>query len=379
MNIKSLLLGSAAAMVAVSGARAADAIIAEPEPVEYVRVCDVYGAGFFYIPGTETCLRISGYVWYQIGASGFDDPLVDTPAYVGGSTIADGWLKTTRARVNFDARSETEWGTLRGFIRYQANWGSPGTGPFSDGPVGADQAFFELGGFYGGYTESAWAATLNGGASNWGSHSWGGMYYGYAQRHQIGYNFTGGNGFFGTISLEDDALAGDGYMPDVVAKLGVNQGWGSAWVKAGYQDAINPLGDDGWGVGAGVQINVPNAPGSSLRVLGYYADSDTRFSSGSPYTSPEWSVLASYNHQFTPELGVSVAAQYFADLYVPGTDLSSGADGWGAELSVVWTPVTNFEVRTELHYDDVDAPIAEGVSADRDGTFSGFLRFTRYF
>ena len=69
MNIKSLLLGSAAALVAVSGARAADAVVvAEPEPVEYVRVCDVYGAGFYYIPGTETCLRVGGYVRYDIGA-----------------------------------------------------------------------------------------------------------------------------------------------------------------------------------------------------------------------------------------------------------------------------------------------------------------------
>ena len=47
MNIKSLLLGSAAALVAVTGARAADAVVvAEPEPVEYVKVCDAYGAGF---------------------------------------------------------------------------------------------------------------------------------------------------------------------------------------------------------------------------------------------------------------------------------------------------------------------------------------------
>jgi hypothetical protein len=73
MNIRSLLLGTAAALVAVSGARAADAVMApEPEPVEYVRVCDAYGAGFFYIPGTETCLQISGYVWYQIGATNED-------------------------------------------------------------------------------------------------------------------------------------------------------------------------------------------------------------------------------------------------------------------------------------------------------------------
>ncbi len=74
MNIKSLLIGSVAALAAVSGARAADAVVAaDPEPVEYVRVCDAYGSGFFYIPGTETCLKISGYVWYQIGASSFDN------------------------------------------------------------------------------------------------------------------------------------------------------------------------------------------------------------------------------------------------------------------------------------------------------------------
>ena len=60
MKLKALLLGSAAAMIAVSGANAADAIVDEAHPVEYVRVCDMYGAGFFYIPGTETCLKLSG-------------------------------------------------------------------------------------------------------------------------------------------------------------------------------------------------------------------------------------------------------------------------------------------------------------------------------
>ncbi|MDT7999130.1 porin, partial [Brucella melitensis] len=72
MNIKSLLLGSAAALVAASGAQAADAIVApESEAVEYVRVCDAYGAGYFYIPGTETCLRVHGYVRYDV--KGGDD------------------------------------------------------------------------------------------------------------------------------------------------------------------------------------------------------------------------------------------------------------------------------------------------------------------
>lgn len=411
MNIKSLLFGSAAALVAVSGARAADAVVvAEPEPVEYVRVCDTYGSGWFYIPGTETCLSISGYVWYQVGANGYQtdfqqvvDPITgelvfdpvtgrpeiadvsnDTPGYIGGRT-GDGWIKSTRARVNIETRSETEWGTLRGMVRFQADWGSVTRAtstsllgnPFNDGPVGIDQGWLALGGFMAGYSESAWAASFRGGATNFGSHSWGGMYYGYAQRHQMSYTFFGGNGFFGTLSLEDDALAGDGYVPDVVAKVGVNQGWGSVWARFGWEDDISGLPDDfplpgnaehesGWGASLAAQINVPNSPGSSLRLFGFYANSDTRFSTGSALNvSPEWSVLASYNQQFTENFGVSIAGQYFANLYENGStesllqDDGSKTNAWGAELSAVWTPVTNFEIRPELHYDKVD---------DLDGT-----------
>ena len=78
MNIKSLLLGSAAAMVAVSGAQAADAVVVEAEPVEYVRVCDAYGSGFFFIPGTETCIRFSGYVRTQYTKLNVDNETTGT-------------------------------------------------------------------------------------------------------------------------------------------------------------------------------------------------------------------------------------------------------------------------------------------------------------
>jgi hypothetical protein len=58
---KSLLLGSAATLVAF-GAQAADLPSQKAAPVAYVKVCDAYGAGFFVIPGTDTCIRIGGYV-----------------------------------------------------------------------------------------------------------------------------------------------------------------------------------------------------------------------------------------------------------------------------------------------------------------------------
>lgn len=360
MKIKSLLLGSAAALVLASGAKAADAIVdAEPDPPEFVRICDAYGSGFFYIPGTETCLSISGYVWFQAETDSRSDDGT-TPYYDGGQ---DKWGISSRARVNFDARSDTEWGTLRGFIRLQATWTAAGTG---DGPVSVDQAFMEIGGLRIGYTESAWAQTQGGGATNWGSHSWGGMYYGYSQAQLIAYTFQGGNGFFGTVSIEDDGS--DNYTPDAIVKIGVNQGWGAVWVKAGFDEENSTDDGDGMAAALGLQLNVPNQPGSSLRVLAFYSDNRNAYTVGS-----EYSLLVSYNHAFSSTFRASLALQYGSNVHASIIDggLPTDSSAYGGELSVVWFPVTNFEVRTELHYDDSE-------TAD-DGTASGILRFTRYF
>jgi opacity protein-like surface antigen len=146
MNIKSLLLGSAAALVAVSGARAADAVevVAEPEPMEYVRVCDTYGTGFYYIPGTETCLRVGGFVRYQVSVGNEwavedRDPTVGVIDFAGVASDY-GWEKQTTAAVILDARTETELGTLRSYFegRFRAD---------EDGNRGyIEKAYISLGG-----------------------------------------------------------------------------------------------------------------------------------------------------------------------------------------------------------------------------------------
>lgn len=386
MTIKSLLLGSAAALVAVTGARAADAVVvAEPEPVEYVRVCDAYGAGYFYIPGTETCLRMEGYVWYQIGTETYDGA-GSSPDYLtyGAYPDEEGWIKSTRARVQFDMRSQTEWGQLGGRIRLQADWGGAvGPNPFNDGPVGIDQAYLDFGGFRAGYTESAWDEAKYGGVSSWGSHSWGGMSYGYLQRHQLGYTFGAEEGFSATFSLEDDALAGDGYIPDAVGVFSYNQSWGGVWAKVGYDNSLGNLPNEiedtgsGWGASAGLQWNVPNSPGSSLRVIGYYSSADVIYGVGAPYMAitggngaAEWSALVSYYQQFSETFGASVGGQYFSNFYEAFSEDKTGVSGYEAEVAVVWTPVTNFEIRSEVYYDKYE---------DLDGSVSGFLRFTRFF
>ena len=64
--VKSLLLGSAAGLVAMAGAQAADLPV-KAKPVQYVKICSLYGAGFYYIPGTDMCIKIGGWVRAEYG------------------------------------------------------------------------------------------------------------------------------------------------------------------------------------------------------------------------------------------------------------------------------------------------------------------------
>ncbi|NVN88759.1 MAG: porin, partial [Rhodopseudomonas sp.] len=59
--VKGILLGAAATLVASAAAQAADLPL-KAKAVEYVKVCSLYGAGFYYIPGTDTCIKLGGYL-----------------------------------------------------------------------------------------------------------------------------------------------------------------------------------------------------------------------------------------------------------------------------------------------------------------------------
>src|SRR5258706_6461004 len=76
--VKSLLLGSAAGLVAVSGTQAADLPV-KAKAVEYVKICTLYGEGFYYIPGTDICLKIGGLV---PAASRWEPPSQAQPPHI---------------------------------------------------------------------------------------------------------------------------------------------------------------------------------------------------------------------------------------------------------------------------------------------------------
>lgn len=109
---RSLLLGSAATLVAVAGAQAADLPVRAAAPVEYVRVCSTYGAGFFYIPGTDTCLRVGGRARAEY-------QYISTRAYAGANANGDNSGFRGLGRLNLDARTATDFGTVRTFVRFE--------------------------------------------------------------------------------------------------------------------------------------------------------------------------------------------------------------------------------------------------------------------
>ncbi|MES1156125.1 MAG: porin, partial [Pseudorhodoplanes sp.] len=159
--VKSLLLGSAAGLAAVAGAQAADLPV-KAKAVEYVKVCSLYGAGFYYIPGTDTCIKIGGYVrteWNHNAGGSF------TTFGVGSGTGAnaqfnrgtDSLINRTRGLFSFDVRSQTEYGTLRSFVRSGWQWttNDPNSGVGgSTNVVYLDRAFIQFAGFTFGKTQS---------------------------------------------------------------------------------------------------------------------------------------------------------------------------------------------------------------------------------
>ena len=115
--VKSLLLGSAAGLVAVSGAQAADLPV-KAKPVQYVRICDLYGSGFYYIPGSEICLKVGGYVQADYGWNVSNNAYA--PTYTGARAAADRqtipYVTRARAEANWDSRTQTAYGTLRTYM-----------------------------------------------------------------------------------------------------------------------------------------------------------------------------------------------------------------------------------------------------------------------
>ncbi|MER9393540.1 MULTISPECIES: porin [unclassified Mesorhizobium] len=397
MNIKSLLLGSAAALIAVSGARAADAVVvAEPEPAEYVKICDVYGSGYFYIPGTETCLRIGGYVRYDIGVGdvGSFDGATSADVEDGGSN--DTYYKKARFSLKTWTGQETELGTLKTYTETRFNFqnNNRDAGALGDvnpaGNTGASLnfAWIQLGGLRVGKDESAFN-TFIGYAGNVIQDTL--VPYGDFDTNVIQYYFDAGNGFSAVISLEEGSGAGgstvgsygvgtiDSYVPHVVGGLKYTQGWGAITGVLAYDSNYEE-------VAGKVRLDITPMQNLSLFIMAGYGTDDN-------YTDPLYAFPAGgrgFYKQWDGNWAVWGGGTYTINEKTSFNAQVSYDEGenLGIAANIAYDVVPGFTVTAEVDYvnagkiDEVDTLGSNhnwtGIT-DGDDAIGGMLRFQRSF
>ncbi|CUX25979.1 MULTISPECIES: porin [Agrobacterium tumefaciens complex] len=347
MNIKSLLIGSAAALAAVSGAQAADAIVAaEPEPLEYVRVCDAFGTGFFYIPGTETCLKFGGYIRFQ------------TDFGRDKSQTSD-WDSFTRAQFEVDTRTDTELGALRGFIGFRGNADSGsafGNGSNDKGSgVFVDQAFIELGGLKVGKFYSWWDDDLNGETDILSTNTlFNSIKYTYdAGSFQAAISVDELEGQYGQFQYGEDNNVGLGGM------IGAKFGAVTANLIASYDfDAEN--------VAIRGMLFADIGPGT-FGLAGIWASGDNAY-----YAKSEWAVAVEYAIKATDRLTLTPGFEYLGKLDVNSADgdFVGDRDAWTAGLTVDYKITEGLATKITANYYDEDG---------RDDEVTGFVRLQRTF
>ena len=206
--VKSLLLGSAAGLVAVAGAQAADLPV-KAKPVEYVKVCSLYGAGYYYMPGTDICIKLGGYVRWQFTANPGASITAGPFSGAGGLNNRATSLETaqrTRALITVDTRQQTAYGTLRTYILL--GYSQDSTAPESTSPaVYMTRGFIQIAGFTFGKATSFFDV-VPGASFAYNA----GMFFhpdtGDAGKMLAAYTAQFGNGLSGTIALEQARVRG---------------------------------------------------------------------------------------------------------------------------------------------------------------------------
>jgi Porin subfamily len=317
--IRSVLLGLAAGIAAVSNAASADLPTRKAGPVEYVRICDIGGITGWVMPGSETCVKLSGFVTGQFYAGNLSQQWL----WSGNQVTHDGtlagmklglvhgedvWARdaigfTARTSTAFDFASNTAYGPLLGHINLFAEAGSGFEAPANDAYL--NRAYVTWAGITAGKANSFFS--LFGCGETWpclfspDRRSWN-------QPNLMAYTASFSGGFSATLSFESPGTVGASgpgtriqsngvdysdtgnltyagqRWPDIVGALNLKQDWGEAQLSGVLHQVdvrgvngfdSSPIGSEntfGWAVLAGTKIKLPSlSPADVFMIQGVYS------------------------------------------------------------------------------------------------------------
>src|SRR6266568_5516622 len=333
--VKSLILGSAAGLLAMSGAQAADLPV-KAKAVEYVKICSLYGAGFWYIPGTDTCIKLGGYLRVDVLANTNTDDTGNVAGQGGAKNrFTNGYTWRSREDLTIDTRTATEYGVVRTSFDATFSWttdsysgtgtgatvygpigsgtslvalpNNAGSGTVAGGTVGVYYAFIQFAGFTMGKAISPFSAPW----TNYPGNNFDGLVGGggtVTGVNQFIYTAQFGNGISGTIGVQDSVpyyqagvnnISAGGLFgtadyagtiaPDIIGVLKVDQAWGLFQVSAAAHDnhaayfgatEITGHPSDRWGWAAQLALSLKTpmtGAGDVINVQGVYTNGATRY------------------------------------------------------------------------------------------------------
>jgi hypothetical protein len=322
--------------------------------MEYVKVCDAFGTGYFYIPGTETCLKIGGMVRYDLSFNGKSGLFGAAPVNTNykWSTYSNGANPTsgTQARLTIEAKNDSDVGTVYSWLQIRGIAGSvAGNGVNTGSTYNATSTWFYAGidagavGFEVGYNETAWVRFFNFG----GMTDWGGL-YDYAIRSYA--TFQGKAGAFSYI-------AG---VEDLTNTAGKTAGLNGA-VKGTFGNYEGALGvnydiaDKSWGMKGYASATIDPV---QLKLMGIYTSKTT-----SAYAPTSLAGAGLDGFVLTAGGRVNITPKFFA-----AVDYSYAFKPkyWLLVGNVGYNVAKGFDVLLEGRY-------------DKDKQSGGFLRFERSF
>lgn len=317
------LVSSAAALlfVGMTTANAADAIAAAPPeaPGNYVQVCDAFGTGYFFIPGSDTCLKISGAVSVTGGYDSFRDS--------GYSNV--------EARMDIDTRADSEIGVIGTKVRLSSdsNLDALTLGGDDFKNEGVELAYITAGPVFAGYKETLVDTNILYGDSLDLE-----TYFGGLNTTTLGFLADDlGGGFYAGLAVEDrDREEGlgttwyrDGNSPDIAARVGVA---GQPWGKADISGLYSTESDD-WFVKGTADLKA--AEKADFRLTAGYGDTQ-----GEDF----YILAAAGQYAFTDKISAFTGVSYL--------NQDSSDDVWTANVGAVYALATNFDVKGEAYYTD---------------------------
>ena len=383
--IKSLILGSAAGLVALSGAQAADLPV-KAKAVEYVRICSLYGAGFFYIPGTDTCIKLGGYVRVDTTFNGgtYGQPCVQRRPRPGQSLsrllrrpFSYGAERRYPHRHRIRRRPHLRSGDFQ-FNSFGTSQPDhldhvPGlqrrAGYYARGAAAmsrVDLVFIQFAGFTFGKSASAYATPWHGLSGQQQLVPVGGHDY-VTGVNNIQYTAQFGNGVSATIGLDNSTVLqpywsaeprrcfgvrvaaganayGGTHAPDIVGNIRVDQAWGLFQISgmahlvnasynnlgaAGAPGALSEISghpEDKWGGAVMAALQIKNLPTGAGRRL-------SRSTSPTPRVSPRQVIPGSHFAMFG---GTGRAGAYQS---VGFGQLADGVyTAWRSPTALSWSP-----------------------------------------